>query len=137
MHGIINKYKVINITLSKIYEFGQKTNKLTALEQTEFINYDELLHIQKELYNEWDEEYENATLNKYKNPKLRIKNIKAMLLSFYLCFPHLRLEGFKLKVIKDEKDYKNNEASIYIKDDNIITIYLNTIKKNHKPIIII
>jgi hypothetical protein len=41
---------------------------------------------------------------------LRIKNIKALLLSFYLLFPPLRLEAFKLKVIKDEKDYKNNEA---------------------------
>ena len=66
---------------------------------------------------------------------MRIKNIKALLLSFYLLFPPLRLEGFKLKIIKDEKDYKNNEASIYIKDDNNIIIYLNTIKKNHKPII--
>ena len=68
-HEIINKYKLININLSKIYEFGQKTNKLTPLEQTKFINYDELLKIRRELYNEWDEEYENTTLNKYKNPK--------------------------------------------------------------------
>jgi hypothetical protein len=65
-HEIINKYKVINITLSKIYEFGQKSNKLTPLEQTKFINYNELLKIRQELYNEWDEEYENTTLNKYK-----------------------------------------------------------------------
>ena len=28
-HEIINKYKVINIMLSKIYEFGQKLNKLS------------------------------------------------------------------------------------------------------------
>ena len=42
-HEIINKYKIINITLSKIYEFGQKTNLLTPLEETKFINYDKLL----------------------------------------------------------------------------------------------
>jgi hypothetical protein len=85
-HEIINKYKVIKITLSKIYEFGQKSNKLTPLEQTKFINYNDLLHIHKELYNEWHEEYENSTLNKYKNTKLRIKNIKALLLSFMYYF---------------------------------------------------
>ena len=132
---IINKYKIINITLSKIYEFTQKTNKLSPLEQTKFINYDELLKIRQELYNDWENEYENTPLNKYKNPKLRIKNIKALLLSFYLLFPPLRLEAFKLKVIKDEKDYKKNDASIYIKDYKNIIIYLNTKKKGHKPII--
>ena len=47
----------------------------------------------------------------------------------------MRLEAFNLKVIKDEKDYKNNDASIYIKDDNNIIIYLNIKKKGHKPII--
>ena len=134
-HEIINKYKLININLSKIYEFGQKTNKLTPLEQTKFINYDELLKIRQELYNDWENEYESTTLNKYKNTKLRIKNIKSLLLSFYLLFPPLRLEAFNLKVIKDEKDYKNNDSSIYIKDDNNIIIYLNTKKKGHKPII--
>ena len=103
---IINKYKIINITLSKIYEYGQKSNKLSPLEQTKYINYDELLKIWKILYNDWEEEYENTPLNKFKNPKLRIKNIKALLLSFYLLFPPLRLEAFKLKVIKDEKEYK-------------------------------
>ena len=132
---IINKYKIINITLSKIYEFGQKTNKLSPLETTKFINYNELLKIRQDLYNDWENEYESTTLNKYKNSKLRIKNIKALLLSFYLLFPPLRLEGFKLKVIKDEKEYKKNDASIYIKDKNNIIIYLNTKKKNHKPII--
>ncbi len=39
-------------------------------------------------------------------------------------------------MIKDEKDNKNNDASIYIQDNNV-TIYLNLKKKNwyHKPII--
>ena len=134
-HEIINKYKLININLSKIYEFGQKTNKLTPLEQTKFINYDELLKIRQTLYNDWLDEYENTALNKYKNTKLRIKNIKSLLLSFYLLFPPLRLEAFNLKIITDEKDYKNNDSSIYIKDDNNIIIYLNTKKKGHKPII--
>jgi len=83
---IINKYKIINITLSKIYEFTQKTNKLSPLEQTKFINYDELLKIRQELYNDWENEYENTPLNKYKNPKLRIKNIKALLLPFVFYF---------------------------------------------------
>ena len=35
-------------------------------------------------------------------------------------FPPLRLEAFDLKDIQDEKDYKKNEASIFIKDDVII-----------------
>ena len=88
-HEIINQYKIINITLSKIYEFGQKTNILTPLEQTKFINYDELLKIRQILYNDWLDEYENTALTKYKNLKLRIKNIKSLLLSFYLLFPPL------------------------------------------------
>jgi hypothetical protein len=73
-------YKLININLSKIYEFGQKSNKLTPLEQTKFINYDELLKIRQTLYNDWLDEYENTALTKYKNFKLRIKNIKSLLL---------------------------------------------------------
>jgi hypothetical protein len=71
------------------------------------------------LHNSWLEEYENTPL-KYKNIKLRIKNIKSLLLSFYFLFPPLRLEAFDLKDIQDEKDYKKNEASIFIKDDVII-----------------
>jgi hypothetical protein len=35
----------------------------------------------------------------------------------------------------DEKDYKNNDSSIYFKDDTNIIIYLNVKKKGHKPII--
>ena len=55
------------MTISNIYEFVQKTNILTTpLEQTKFINYDELLKIQQELYNDWESEYESTTLNKYK-----------------------------------------------------------------------
>ena len=50
-------------------------------------------------------------------------------------FPPLRLEGFKLKVIKDDQEYINNDASIFIKDKNNIIIYLNEKKKGHKPII--
>ena len=117
---IINKYKIINITLSKIYEFGQKTNKLSPLETTKFINYNELLKIRQELYNDWENEYENTPLNKFKNPKLRIKNIKALLLSFYLLFPPLRLEGFKLKVIKDEKEYKKMMHQFILKIRTIL-----------------
>ena len=103
-----------------------KKKKLTPLEQTKFINYGQLLQIRQKLYNDWLDEYENTALNKYKNTKLRIKNIKSLLLSFYLCFPPLRLEAFNLKVIKDEKDYKNNYSSIYIKDNNNFIIYLIT-----------
>ena len=133
-HEIINKYKTININLSKLYEYQQKNNLLSDLEKTKFIEHEKLLKIRQDLYNDWLEEYENTPLNKYKNKKLRIKNIKSLLLSFYILFPPLRLETFNLKVIKDEKDYKKNEASIYIKDDNNIIIYLNTLKKDHKII---
>ena len=81
-HEIINKYKTININLSKLYEFQQKNNELSELERTKIIVHDKLLKIRHELYNDWLEEYENTPLNKYKYKKLRIKNIKSFLLSF-------------------------------------------------------
>ena len=90
------------------------SNTVTPLEATKFINYDDLLKIRQDLYDDWENDFETTVLNKYKHNKLRIKNIKSLLLSFYLLFPPLRLEGFKLKVIKDEKDYINNDASIFI-----------------------
>ena len=37
--------------------------------------------------------------------------------------------------LENLKEFKNNDASLYIKDKNIIIIYLNTKKKGHKPII--
>ncbi len=80
-------------------------------------------------------DFENTALTKYKNLKLRIKNIKSLSSSLHLLFPPLRLEGFNLKGIKDEKNNKSKDASIYIKDECNIIIYLNLKKKGHKPII--
>ena len=58
---IVNKYKVININLSKIYEYSQKTNTLTPLEATKFINYDDLLKIRQDLHDDWETDFELAS----------------------------------------------------------------------------
>ncbi len=75
-----------------------KKNKLTSLEQTKHINYDELLKIRQEsqgLYNAWLEEYDTTTLNEYKSAKLRIKNINFFL--NYYSRPYLNLKLLKMK----------------------------------------
>ena len=132
---IINKYKVLNLALSKINDIKEGENKLNDdREDKAFINYEELLKLRNKLYTEWAEEFDNTPLNKYKNPLLRIKNITSLLVSFYVLFPPLRLEAMNLKIVDNEQEAEENEYSIYIKDNNNIWIYLNSKKKFHKPI---
>ena len=50
------------MNLSNIYEFWQKNNQLSELEQTKFIKHDELLKIRQDLYNDWETEYVTTTL---------------------------------------------------------------------------
>jgi hypothetical protein len=59
-----------------------------------------------------------------------------LLLSFYVCVPPLRRELFDCKIINNEKDKDTYDNTIYIKDNNNIFLYLNTIKKKHSPITI-
>ena len=132
---IINKYKVLNLALSKINDIKEGENKLNDdREDKAFINYEELLKLRNNLYTEWAEEFDNTPLNKYKNPLLRIKNITSLLVSFYVLFPPLRLEAMNLKIVDNEQEAEENEYSIYIKDNNNIWVYLNSKKKFHKPI---
>ena len=127
---IINKYKVLNLALSKINDIKEGENKLNDdREDKAFINYEELLKLRNNLYTEWAEEFDNTPLNKYKNPLLRIKNITSLLVSFYVLFPPLRLEAMNLKIVDNEQEAEENEYSIYIKDNNNIWVYLNS-KKN-------
>jgi hypothetical protein len=132
---IINKYKVLNLSLSKINDIKEGENKISDdREEKAFLNYEELLKLRNNLYNGWAEEFDNTPLNKYKNPLLRIKNITSLLVSFYVLFPPLRLEAMNLKIVDSEQEAEENEYSIYIKDNNNIWVYLNSKKKFHKPI---
>ena len=131
---IVNKYKIIQMALSKMHEQKEQQNELNEDEEQSFVPFKTLVELRNKIYQDWDEKYENTPLNKYKNPQLRIENIKALLLTFYICFPSSRNEGLNLEIVDSEKEAKTKEAAIYIKDKNNIWIYYNTIKKNHKPI---
>ena len=131
---IVNKYKIIQMALSKMHEQKEQQNELNEDEEQSFVPFKTLVEFRNKIYQDWDEKYENTPLNKYKNPQLRIENIKALLLTFYICFPSSRNEGLNLEIVDSEKEAKTKEAAIYIKDKNNIWIYYNTIKKNHKPI---
>jgi len=131
---VVNKYKVLNMALSKMHEIKERENILDEREEKAFIEYTELLKLRQQLYNEWLEIYENTPLTKYKNPILRIKNIMSLLVSFYTLYTPMRLEIMHLKIIKSEDEAIENEASIYIKNKNNIYLYFQTENKGHKPI---
>jgi len=128
---MVNKYKLLNKTLTKINDMRDKENKLTPLEETKFISYPDLLTLRQNIYNKWFEEY-NEAVNK-QNIRIRTLNIHALMLSFYSLIPPMRLEPLALKIINKESEAEDNIASILIKDDNIY-LYFNEEKKKHKPI---
>ena len=132
------KYSVLLSSLSRIIEYKEKFNKNeSAKEIKTAIKYEDLLKLQNEKEKEFNNFYLDLPINKLKNNKeLRTKNIKLLLLSFYVCFPPLRRELFDCKIINNEKDKDTYDNTIYIKDKNNIFLYLNTIKKKHEPIII-
>jgi hypothetical protein len=131
---LINKFKVLNMALSLIHNLKEGENKLDDNEQTKYINYEELLKLQKKLYRDWEEAYEQQIITKNKDPGIRYKNIKALLLAFYSLFPPLRLEPMTFKIVKSEAEALEYDNAIYIKNKANIWVYLNTIKKQHKPI---
>ena len=131
---MINKYKVLNMSLSLIHNLKEGENKLDDKEQTNFISYEDLLKLQQSLYKSWEQKYEEQRIVKNKDPKIRLLNIRALLLSYYSLFPPLRLEPMTFKIVKSETEAKEHDNAIYIKNKANIWIYLNTVKKMHKPI---
>ena len=130
---IVNKYKSLNQSLSKIYEMKDKMNEITELEETKFVSWLDLNKLKDKLYNEWLNEYEGTTLDKYKNERLRNKNIIALLLNFYINFP-MRLEIMDLEFVNSEKEAKSKQAAIFIKNKKSIWLYFNSKKKGHPDI---
>jgi len=131
---IVKKYKCLQAALSKMNETTEKENILNEQELKSFVPYPELLKLREKLYNEWENNYENTALNKYKNPMLRIQNIKALLLSMYTLLPPMRNEVMNLEVVTSEKEAHTKKAAIFIKDSKNIFLYFNEKKKAHKPI---
>ena len=84
---MINKFKVLNMALSLIHNLKEGENKLDDKEQTNFISYEELLKLQQKLYKDWERAYEQQLITKNKDPKIRLLNIRALLLSYYSLFP--------------------------------------------------
>ena len=132
------KYSVLLSSLSRLIEYKEKFNiNQTQKELKTAIKYEDLLKLQNEKEKEFNNFYLDLPINKLKNNKeLRTKNIKLLLLSFYVCVPPLRRELFDCKIIKNEEDKNTHDNTIYIKDKNNIFLYLNTIKKKHDPITI-
>ena len=125
------KYSVLLSSLSRLIEYKEKFNiNQTQKEIKTAIKYEDLLKLQNEKEKEFNNFYLDLPINKLKNNKeLRTKNIKLLLLSFYVCVPPLRRELFDCKIIKNEEDKDTYDNTIYIKDKNNIFLYLNTIKK--------
>ncbi len=64
------------MALSKMHENKEQNNELNEVEAQSFVPYKDLIRLRNKIYEEWNETYENTPLNKYKNPQLRIENIK-------------------------------------------------------------
>ena len=131
---IINKYKVLNMSLSLIHNLKEGKNELDDKEEQKFIKYEDLLILQQSIYKIWEQKYEEQSIKKIKDPKIRYLNIKALLLAFYSLFPPLRLEPMTFKIVKSEAEALEYDNAIYIKNKANIWVYLNTVKKFHKPI---
>ncbi len=71
-------------------------------------------------------------------PKSLIKNITALLVSFYVLFHPLRLGAINLKIFDNEQEAEENEYSIYIKDQIIYQVgFILILKKIMKLLNII
>lgn len=131
---IIKKYKLIQMNLSKMHESVELNNELSTRERNSFVTLPALIKIRDNIYNKWLDKYETTGLDKYKNPQLRIENMKCLLLSFYVLFPPSRNEVLNLELVKTVKEAKSKQAAILIKDNHNIIIYYNDVKKNHQPL---
>ena len=117
------------MALSKIQEQKEQNDELNEDEAQSFVPFKELVELRNRIYYEWEEKYENTPLDKFKNPQLRFENIRALLLTFYICFPLARNEASNLEIVKSEKEAKTKGAAIYIKDKSNILIYYNDVKE--------
>ena len=120
------------MALSKIQEQKEQNDELNEDEAQSFVPFKELVELRNRIYYEWEEKYENTPLDKFKNLQLRFENIRALLLTFYICFPparRARNEASNLEIVKSEKEAKTKGAAIYIKDKSNILIYYNDVKE--------
>ena len=126
------KYSVLLSSLSRLIEYKEKFNiNQTQKEIKTAIKYEDLLKLQNEKEKEFNNFYLDLPINKLKNNKeLRTKNIKLLLLSFYVCVPPLRRELFDCKIIKNEEDKDTYDNTIYIKDKKIY-FYIEIQLKNN------
>jgi hypothetical protein len=123
------------MSLSLIHNLKEGKNELDDKEEQKFKKYDDLLILQQSLYKSCEQKYEEQRITKNKDQKIRYLNIKALLLAFYSLFPPLRLEALGLRIVNSEAEALKEDNAILIKNTANIWIYLNTIKKMHKPII--
>lgn len=133
------KYSVLLSGLSKIIDNSEKLNVVrTDKEIKTAIDYQTLLKLQEQMQLNFNRTNDNLPLTKRGNINVnfRVENMKLLLFSFYVLFPPLRREVFDLVIIKDEKDKEKYDNTIYIKDNNNIFMFLNTVKKQHQPITI-
>ena len=118
------------MALSKMHENKEQENVLNEDESKSFVPFKTLVELRNKIYEEWEEKYETTPLNKFKNPQLRIENIKALLLSFYICFPSSRNEALNLDIVDSEKQARTKEAAIHIKIKIIFGFFIMISKKN-------
>ena len=133
---IIIKYKILLNSLRMVIENSEKINIIaTNREVKTFVNYEQLLEIQELLQTNYNKAYLDLPIMKrLKDVNIREQNMIRLLYSFYVLFPPLRTEVLDLTIIDDEEDKDKYDNAIYIKDNKNIILYLNTIKKKHKPI---
>lgn len=130
----MNQYKVLNINLSLVTKLKESNNELDEAEHNKFIDYNDLLKLQNNLYNTWEQAFEQQAIIKNKDPTIRHLNIKSLLVAFYSLFPPQRLEPMTLKIVNSEAEAEKHDNAIYFKIRANIWVYLNTTKKFHKPI---
>lgn len=130
-HEMVNKYKLLNKSLSLIIEMNEKNNILTTLEESKYIKYETLLKYREIIYNNWFEKYQN---DKSQDRILRDYNIISLLFDLYLLFPPMRAEPMNLVIVNNADELDNYDEAIYIKNKNFIILSFKNKKKGHKPI---
>ena len=59
---IVNKYKVLQMTLSKMHEHKEQNNELNEDETESFVPFKDLIKLRNKIFAEWEEKYENTPL---------------------------------------------------------------------------
>ena len=57
---IVDKYKVLQMALSKMHEAKEQNNELNETEARSFVPYKDLINLRNKLYEQWEEEYDNT-----------------------------------------------------------------------------